>query len=87
MTDSSKKGVEMSLNLIILIVIGLIILSLLIYIAVKYARSGDADLSSCQAKHGRCDDSCDTGESSSTLFSGGCGDNEVCCIKSGFGGE
>jgi ABC-type cobalt transport system substrate-binding protein len=82
-----RRGVELSLNLIILIVIGLIVAALIIYLVVRTTGSGGKDLTSCTSKGGQCrpqnsgGQSCDVGESESSLFSGGCNEGEVCCIS------
>jgi hypothetical protein len=81
-----RRGVEMSLNLVIMIVLGLIILSLLIFLGTRYITGGDQDLSNCVSKGGRCDTSCNPGESTSSLFTGGCpNEDDVCCMKTAFG--
>jgi hypothetical protein len=76
-----NKGVEMSLNLIILIVIALIVAAIIIYIVAKNTRSADNDISSCKSKGGECKETCDAGESGSSFFTGGCDDGTLCCTR------
>lgn len=85
----AKRGVELSLNLIILIVIGLIVAALVIYLVVRTTSSGGNDLSSCSSKGGHCAQSggCNPGETESSLFNGGCTNGNICCIsQQGFTG-
>jgi hypothetical protein len=78
-----RRGVELSLNLIILIVIGLIVAALVIYLVVKNIGGADKDTTGCTTKGGHCASpgSCNAGESESSLFAGGCPSGEVCCIS------
>ncbi len=81
MSRPARKGVEMSLNMIVLIVIVLIVAAVIIYLVVKNSNNANSDLSNCAAKGGRCDTQCQSGETGSTFFSGGCQEGEICCIK------
>lgn len=83
----NRRGVEMSLNLIIYVVIGLVVLALILYLLVKYNRGGDRDFSDCDNKGGRCDSECREGETSVGLFGGGCPDGQKCCMQAGFSGD
>ena len=78
--DRSRRGVEMSMNLIIIIVIGLIILAIIIYLLVKNTGNAQNSLSDCREKGGTCKDACDASESGSSFFTRGCGEGELCCI-------
>ena len=77
----SRRGVELSMNLIIIIVIGLIVAALIIYIVAKNVGDADKDISGCAAKNGQCKSECDAGESGSAFFTGGCNSGEICCTK------
>jgi|GEM_PF-2085372 len=81
-----RKGVEMSLNLVILIVIALVVAAILLYIVVKNTRGADKDLSSCEAKGGHCEASasdCRSGETASGFFGASCDSaGDVCCLGS-----
>lgn len=83
-----KRGVELSLNTIILIVLGLIAAGILIYLLSSTAGKAKKDMNACEAKGGHCAASaseCTKDEQASTFFTGGCekqyGDDAVCCIK------
>ncbi len=79
---------EMSLNLIILIVLGLIVLAIIIYIVSTNAGRANNDIGACQAKGGSCvgvNDACPLGTSGSTFFTKGCNDGEKCCLSTETG--
>ena len=80
-----KRGVELSLNLIILLVLGLIVLGIVIYIVVDNMNKGNDDISACEAKGGQCKSQCDAGETGSAFFTGGCHEGEICCRKGIWG--
>lgn len=75
-----QHGVELSLNLVILVVIGLIVLSVLIWFAVKAAGGGN-EARSCSGIGGHCEQSCQQGETSSSFLTGDCQKGQVCCIE------
>ncbi len=55
----NKKGVEMSLNVIIIAAIGLLILLILAFLVVNYVGKTQKGLDSCTAKYaGICSSSC-----------------------------
>ncbi len=78
-----RRGVELSLNLVILIVIGLIAAALIIFFVTKSVTRGDADIGGCAVKGGHCEASaqyCGPDESASAFFTGGCNKGEICCV-------
>ncbi len=76
-----RRGVEMSLNLIILIVIGLVVLAIVIYLLTSNSGKWNRDVGACQAKGGTCKSQCDPGESGSTFFTQGCpNQDDICCM-------
>ncbi len=75
-----KRGVELSLNTVILIVIGLIVAAIIIYMVATSAGGADDDLRSCRAKGGVCKDQCDPGETGSRAFIKDCDNpDDICC--------
>ena len=55
-----KKGVEMSMNVIIIAAIGLLILLILAFLVVNYVNRTDKGLKSCTAQYGgTCQASCE----------------------------
>ena len=76
---TARKGVEMSLNLIILIVIGLIVAAIVIYLVASNTGRFNSGTSSCAGNGGQCKSQCDTGETGSAFFTGGCAEGQLCC--------
>lgn len=78
-----RKGVEMSLNLIIMVVIGLIVLLLVIFLVTDFLGEGRDSLQSCREKGGQCySDECPLGWQGSGLFGGDCdGEEMICCFR------
>ena len=85
---NARAGVEMSMNMIIVIVVGLIILAIIIYLLVKNTGGWQGSITSCREKGGTCKSTCDSGESGSSFFKNGCDGDTLCCIpeKSLVGG-
>jgi len=80
--NHSKKGVEMSLQAIIIAVLVLVILVVLILIFTKGSGGFYTGVTSCGDRGGTCKDACETGESAYALgLSGeGCEKGTKCCI-------
>lgn len=56
----NKKGVEMSMNVIIIAAIGLLILLILAFLVVTYVNRTDQGLKSCTAQYGgTCQSACE----------------------------
>ena len=55
-----KKGVEMSLNVIIVAAIGLLILVILAFLVINYVGKTQKGLESCNLKGGTCESTCTT---------------------------
>jgi hypothetical protein len=77
-----RKGVEMSMNVIIIAAIGLLILLILAFLVVNYVAKTDKGLKSCSVQYGGvCTDSC--GDSSVAGENTDCTDrsdgNTICC--------
>ena len=56
-----KKGVEMSLNVIIVAAIGLLILVILAFLVINYVGKTQQGLESCNIHGGKCAATCDNG--------------------------
>lgn len=78
-----RRGVELSLNLIILVVIGLIVMVIVIYLVASTTGDARGDISGCVQKGGQCGLTCNSGETASSAFAGGCSPGEYCCIPPG----
>ena len=75
-----KKGVEMSMNVIIIAAIGLLILLILAFLVVNYVAKTDKGLKSCSVQFGGiCSDTC-AGELA-TSEPTNCDDNGQQCCK------
>lgn len=75
-----RRGVEMSMSLLVIIVICLVVLALMIYIVTTNVRKGNSQLNGCRENGGQCGYDCGSGESTNVFFTGGCQDDEFCCI-------
>ena len=82
MKRTSSKGVEMSLQAIIIAVLVLVVLVVLILIFTKGSGGFYTGVTSCSDRGGSCKDTCDVGESAYALgLSGeGCEKSTKCCI-------
>jgi hypothetical protein len=69
-----KKGQGLSLNVLILVVLGLLVLGILLYMILGRNSSVTA-LSQCEGKGGVCVRSCSEG----SVKIGGCGRDKACC--------
>src|SRR3989344_1294952 len=80
--NHSKKGVEMSLQAIIIAVLVLVVLVVLVLIFTKGSVGFYTGVTSCGDRGGSCKDVCESGESAYALgLSGeGCGSGAKCCI-------
>jgi hypothetical protein len=82
---SNRRGVEMSLNLVIMIVLGLIVLIVLIYIVTRNTSNANRSITGCAEKGGECrSERCLEGETGSSFFSSGAGcpeSNAICCFS------
>lgn len=94
MSSASRRGVELSLNTILLIALGLIVVAIIIYLVAKNTGGVSESLRSCAAKGGRCvavqqgTPPCGPGERGSAFMTEDCksGPSDtrqyVCCIPS-----
>lgn len=76
-----KKGVEMSLNVIIIAAIGLLILVILAFLVINYLNNAREGLESCTAKYGGLcvnSGSCTTG---TTIQNTDCSKSQKICCK------
>ncbi len=78
----NRKGVEMSLEAIIIAVLVLIVLVVLVLIFTKGSGGFYTGVTSCGDRGGSCKDACESGESAYALgLTGeGCEKNSKCCI-------
>ena len=76
-----RRGLELSLNLLIIIVLGLIVLAIVAYLVINYSRGFHASTTSCRDRGGECSSSpCPPGYEGSSFFTGGCEEGMICCI-------
>lgn len=79
-----KRGVELSLNTVLLVALGLIVLTILVYLVMRGTSGTTKDIQSCLAKGGHCISSppCPEGEVGSKFFTDDCpNENDICCRK------
>lgn len=77
-----RRGVELSLNLVVLVVLALIVVSVVIYLVVKNTRDADNSLNSCTGYGGHCQRApCPAGETGSAFFTKECAEEEICCVR------
>ncbi len=78
-----KRGVELSVSAIVLIVLGLLVLAIVLYLVASNANRANKDLGSCTAKGGQCYDAgepCPPGtQSIGTFFTKECDEGQRCC--------
>ncbi|MBN1386370.1 hypothetical protein JW968_05355 [Candidatus Woesearchaeota archaeon] len=74
-----SKGVEMTMQTIIIAAILLIVLIVLIIIFTNSTGIFREEISSCSAKNGQCRSGCFAGEIS--IYAGDCPDKQRCCIN------
>lgn len=74
-----KKSQGLSINVIIIAILGLIVLFTLISIFSKKTSESEKILESCGGKGGNCKTQCDSSEVDVPYIK--CQDNQVCCIK------
>lgn len=81
----NKKGVELSLNAVIIAVILLIVAAILIAIFVGKVGQVQEDLNDCKQRGGDCRLTCEDGEAAVGRL--GCDAAQVCCLKVGGDSE
>ncbi len=75
-----NKGVEMSMNVIIIAAIGLLILLILAFLVVNYVNRTDQGLKSCTAQYGgTCQSSCENADNQVTDRTDCEKTGKVCC--------
>ena len=83
MNSKNKKGVEMSLNVIIIAAIGLLILLILAFLVVQSGGKVTKGLDSCSTKYaGICTNKCDNADNritATTDCSANTNGNTICC--------
>jgi hypothetical protein len=72
----NKKGVELSMNVIIIAAIGLLVLVILAVLVINSGNKAQTGLQSCTAKGGVCKASCDNGVIDGVTP---CTDGNQCC--------
>ncbi len=72
-----KKGVELSMNVIIIAAIGLLVLVILAVLVINKFVDVDKADNACNIKGGTCEPAC-TGE---TIPEGVCAENLICCKR------
>ena len=77
-----KKGVEMSMQVIVVAVVVLLIAAILIYLASSKLGLFGKSVGDCTSKGGVCKRACDPGEQWYGV--GTCQNDERCCIGEGF---
>jgi hypothetical protein len=73
----NKKGVELSMNLIIIAAIGLLVLVILAVLVINSGGKAQTGLQSCVTQGGICQTSCAVGQASITTPD--CKDGKTCC--------
>lgn len=73
----NKRGVEMSLQTVVIAVILLLIAALLIYMVSSKLGAFNNAIQDCTSKGGSCMESCQPG----TFPTGVCSDGEICCAS------
>lgn len=77
----NKRGVEMSLQVIVVAVIVLLIAAVLIYMVLNTARGTNKTLGDCKSKGGLCAYSGDCNPGEQPYYLADCGEGGVCCIS------
>jgi len=80
----SKKGVEMSMNTIIIAALALVILVVLIILLTKQTGNVDQTINSCDGRGYTCSSGTSCPSGTSLYSSRGCGDGNVCCAPNPF---
>jgi hypothetical protein len=76
----NRKGVELTLNFVIIATISLILLVLVTMLLTGTFGPWKQDVQSCDRAGGTCAASCSAGMTSSTFYTSNCEKGEVCCI-------
>ncbi len=76
----NRRGIDMSLQTIVVAVIVLFIAALLIYLVGTKLSLFNQDTGSCQARGGSCQNDCTGNLQPYFLGNTECGDSGVCCI-------
>jgi hypothetical protein len=71
-----KKGVELSMNVIIIAAIGLLVLVILAVLVINAGNRTQGSLDSCNVKGGICQATCTSGEITDVKP---CGNSQKCC--------
>lgn len=76
-----KRGLELSITTILLMILIVVTVSIIVYLM---ARNTEPEaFNDCPSHGGYCARSCPEGTSPSRLLTGGCGEGEVCCKELG----
>lgn len=86
---SSRRGVELSMNAIIIIALGLIVLVIITWLVFKSTSNAGKDINGCESKgteyhcyNGGTSGRCPEGEMGSAFFGGGCPNKgDICCKR------
>ena len=77
----SKKGVELTLNTVIIAALGVIVLLVVVFMFLHGVREGNITFFGCDSKDGECMTKEECSESGGKIFPGSsCGEDRVCCI-------
>lgn len=79
MTNSKAQG--LSINMIILIALGLIVLIILSVMFYRTAKGGNQTITACENLNGKCIPTTECGTSDQVNRIAKCSEGEVCCIK------
>lgn len=71
----NKKGVELSMNVIIIAAIGMLVLIILSVLVINALKNVNEAKKTCNLKGGICAQSCESG----MIQDGVCGENQLCC--------
>jgi hypothetical protein len=79
--SKNKRGVELTMNTIIIAVLVIVVLIVLVLIFSKSVRNFFLGTSDCHAKGGECMSECESG--TTNMFSGNpsCETGMICCVK------
>ena len=75
-----KRGVEMSLQTVVIAVILILIAAILIYMVGNGLKNANNTLGACEARSGQCLSDCRSGMQPYYLGNSECGEGAVCCI-------
>ena len=75
---NNKKGIEMSMQTVVVAALALVILIVMIVIFSRQSGTFVKSVNACEEKGYSCSSSCDS-DTERFFSAGGCGEGEVCC--------